>query len=189
MLTELFLKMLNRKAASPRSEAGRIIAGLGLAPGLAVADIGSGGGYFSLEFARLVGPTGRVYAVDHKSTNLGFVKRRASGAGLNNITFVLAEKNGVDLPEASLDLIFSRNSFHHLADPAGYFCGLAKALKPTGAIVIIDHAPGQGFGLVRFIKHFTPQEKIDRTMASCGFRLGASYDFLPGQTFTVWRPA
>ena len=92
MLTELFLKMLNRKAASPRSEAGRIIAGLGLAPGQAVADIGSGGGYFSLEFARLVGPTGRVYAVDHKSTNLGFVKRRASGAGLNNITFVLAEK-------------------------------------------------------------------------------------------------
>ncbi len=64
MLNSIFLKILNREAAAPRSAAGEIIDRLGLREGLAIADVGSGGGFFTVKFARRVGETGRVYAIE-----------------------------------------------------------------------------------------------------------------------------
>ena len=59
-------KMFNRKASDPKNKPSQIIESVALKPGQSIADIGSGGGYFSLEFAKIVGEEGRVYAVDTK---------------------------------------------------------------------------------------------------------------------------
>ena len=189
MLTRLFLRMLNREAASPKRGAARILESLQLTEGMTVADIGSGGGYFALAFARKVGTRGRVYAVDSQSKYLDFVKRQAAKAGLTNIEILVAERNGVALPEATLDLIFARNVFHHLADPEAYFRSLRRALKPAGTVAVIEHAPARGVGFVRLFRHFTSPERIRTAMEAAGYRLSASFDFLPVQTFTVWSRA
>ncbi len=182
MFTSLFLKMLNREASSARSKHEEILERLHIQAGQAIADIGSGGGYFTLAFAR---KAGRVYAVDIKKKYLDFIRHSSEQAGLDNITFVLAGESEMNLPEADLDLIFARNVFHHLPEPANYFANLKKYLKPGGIVAIIEHKK-KGFGFVALFGHHTSGETIVREMEKAGYFQAGSFDILPDQTFTMF---
>ena len=162
------------------------IGSLQLQEGYAIADIGSGGGYFTLEFAKKVGRTGRVYAVDTQAKNLDFIKNRFDREGLDNIAFVLATREEMDLPEAGLDLAFVRNAFYHLPEPAKYFRNLKRFPKPREKVVVIEHKPTGGFSFVLMFKHYTPVEVILREMKNAGYLLVQSFDFLPEQTFNLF---
>jgi arsenite methyltransferase len=185
MLTSLFLKMLNKEASSARSKHEEILERLHIREGQSIADIGSGGGYFTLAFARKVGKTGRVYAVDIKKKYLDFIRRRSEQAGLDNIIFVLAGEREMNLPEADLDLVFARNVFHHLPKPANYFANLKKYLKPGGIAAIIEHKK-KGFGFAALFGHHTSRDAIVREMEEAGYFLTGSFDILPDQTFTLF---
>lgn len=186
MFTSFFLNMLNREASSKQSRAEEVLERLHILEGQAVADIGSGGGYFTLAFSRMTGKTGRVYAVDVKKTNLSFIRRQAERAGLGNIVFVLADKGMKGLPEAGLDLIFARNVFHHLPGPTDYFAGLKQFLKPDGRVAIIEHQK-KGFGFVSLFGHHTSQEAIAVKMKDAGYSRTESFDILPRQSFTLFK--
>jgi len=58
---------------------------------------------------------------------------------MTNIETVLVDENGLNLPEEGCDLIFLRNAFHHIEDPACYFKTLKRFPKPRGKVVIIDY--------------------------------------------------
>jgi len=185
LFTSFFLKMLNREASSVRSKADEILRHLHLHEGETIADIGSGGGYFTFAFARIAGKAGRVYAVDVRKNYLDFIKRRSEKEGFDNITFLLAKEGMADLPEAGLDLIFARNVFHHLPGRQNYFRNLQKYLKPDGKVAIIEHKR-KGVGFVSLFGHHTAREVIERDMEMAGYSLMESSDFLPDQTFTVF---
>ncbi len=188
MLNSLLLRFLNREAASPKSRAEEIMASLDIREGWAVADLGSGGGYFTFRFAAKVGKTGRVYAVDIRVKNLEFVKSQCRSRGLDNVIPVVARADGaVDLPLKGLDLIFVRNVFHHLPEPGRYFVGLTRFLKASGKVAIIEHRPTGGFSFVSLFKHHTPIGVIGQTMEEAGYSLEKSFDFLPAQTFSMFR--
>lgn len=125
MFNSLLLKMLNREASSPGNKPVKVIETLGIGEGNTIADLGSGGGYFTLSFARVAGRSGRVYALDKQPKNLDFIKRRADREGLHNIAFVLVKDDRMELPESGLDLVFTRNVFHHLPEPPPNF-GISK---------------------------------------------------------------
>lgn len=186
MFTSFFLKMLNREAASPKHKSERIIESLQIQEGYTIADIGAGGGYFTLEFAKKVGSIGKVYAVDTQSKYLDFIRRQAERGGVDNLIVVLATEDGMQLPEAVLDLIFARNVFHHLSEPGIYFRNLKGFLKPSGKAAIIDHKPKGGFGFVSLFRHHTPEEVILQEMENAGYFLVESFDFLSGQTFNLF---
>ena len=78
MFTSLFLTLLNREAASPKSRSEQIMEALQVREGWAVADLGSGGGYFTLRFAKKVGPHGKVYAIDKRADYLELSDDRRS---------------------------------------------------------------------------------------------------------------
>jgi len=186
MFTSLFLNSLNKEASSARSKPDEIISSLGIREGNVIADIGSGGGYFTLAFAGKVRKAGRVYAVDVKPKYLEFIRRKAAREGLDNVSLVHGTVGGIDLPEARLDLVFARNVFHHLPDPSGYFRTMVRYLKPGAKAAIIDHKPKRGFGFISLFKHFTPGETIVRDMERAGYSLVGSFDFLPDQTFNIF---
>jgi arsenite methyltransferase len=186
MFTSLFLRALNREAASPGNRPEEILGKLEIREGYAVADLGSGGGFFTLAFARRTGKKGEVYAIDTQAKYLDFIRQRAEREGLNNIVLVRATEMERKLPQASLDLIFARNVFHHLPEPASYFQSLRGFLKRGGRIVIIEHRPKKGFGFVALFKHHTPVQTIIRAMDKAGYRFLSAADFLPDQTFTVF---
>ena len=81
MFTSLFLKLINREAASAGSKSEEMVEALGIRRGWHIADFGSGGGHFTFSFARKVGQAGRVYAVDTKRDYLDFVRRRPKITG------------------------------------------------------------------------------------------------------------
>jgi len=187
MFTSLLLRILNKEASSQKSRADEIIRDLGIREGFAIADIGSGGGYFTLLFADRITKTGRVYAVDVKQDYLDFIRHLAQRAGINNVSYVLAEGGELDLPKAGLDLVFARNVYHHLPDPGSYFEELKKYLKPNGIIAIIEHKPKSGFSFVALFKHHTSGLAIMKDMEKSGYVVVKSIDYLSGQSFILFR--
>jgi len=185
MFTSLFLKMLNREAASARSKPEEVIESLQIREGQIIADIGSGGGFFTLALSQKTGKTGRVYAVDVKKKYLDFIKRRSERAGLYNIVFTLSGEGEMDLPVAGVDLVFVRNVFHHLPEPANYFANLKKYVKKDGKVAIIEHKK-KGYGFVALFGHHTSQEVIVRTMEKAGYFTEGIFAFLPDHTFTLF---
>ena len=97
-MKNLKAKMFNKKASDPRNKPNQIIEIIGLKSGQVIADIGSGGGYFTLRFAEIVGEEGKVYAVDTDEKLLEFVNSNSKQKGLNNIVTVLV-KNKSELPK------------------------------------------------------------------------------------------
>jgi ubiquinone/menaquinone biosynthesis C-methylase UbiE len=167
-------------------EPDRVIAALELAPGARVADLGSGGGYFTFRLAQAVGPQGVVYAVDIDRGLLDYVSEEARRRGLGNIQAVEAAADDPRLPEQGVDLIFTSNTYHHLADRTAYFERAARYLRPGGRIAVVEYTPGTGF-FSRLFGHATRPEDIQREMEAAGYRLAAQPDFLSRQSFQVFE--
>ncbi len=162
------------------------MAALGLKPGDRVADLGSGPGYFTLRFARAVGPAGKIYAVDISRKMLDYLEKQAQAEHLMNIQPVLAEPHNPKLPLASVDVIFICDTLHHISDRLTYYPFLTRALKPGGRFANID-----------FYKRPLPvgppvhmkiaKADMIREAESAGFHLVRQYDFLKYQYFLVFR--
>jgi ubiquinone/menaquinone biosynthesis C-methylase UbiE len=115
-----------------------ILERLDLKPGLVVADIGAGTGVFSRPFAKAVGPTGRVYAVDIEPMLIGYLLGRAAGEQIPNIEPILGVPDDPKLPRADVDLAFMNDVLHHIEHKAAYLKNLAHYVKPTGRIAIVE---------------------------------------------------
>jgi arsenite methyltransferase len=179
-------KMFNKKASDPKSKPDQILETLALRPGQTIADVGAGGGYFSLRFADAIGKNGMVYAIDTNPEFLEFMMNTANEKGLSNIKTVLAPEDKLILPKKSLDIIFLRNVYHHLPNRVEYFGNLKEFLKSGGKIVIIEYKRGGPFSFQRIFGHYVLKEKIVKEMEESGYQLKNDYDFLPKQSFTVF---
>lgn len=186
-LSNLRLKMLNRRASAPGSKLGEVIESLNIQESDTVADIGSGGGYFTLEFAKRVGKSGKVYAVDTKQENLDYVKAQSEREGINNVVTVLADDE-IGLPEKSVDLVFMRNVVHHLPEPATYFADLKRFLKSDSRVAIIDYKKGGGFSFTQLFGHYIEEAVLLDEMERAGYDAMARFDFLPEQSFNIFKP-
>ena len=181
-------KMFNKKASDPKSKPDQILEALALQPGQNIADIGAGGGYFSLRFAEAVGREGRVYAVDTNPEFLEFIRNGAKDKGIDNVETIHATETKISLREKSLDLLFVRNVYHHLRDRAEYFKRLKGALKPEARVAIIEYKRDTLFSFRRIFGHYVPKETIVSEMKQTGYQLEKDYDFLPNQSFAVFSP-
>lgn len=185
-MKNLKAKMFNKKASNPKNKPDQIIKNIELKPGQTIADIGAGGGYFTLKFAETVGEKGRVYAVDTNPSFIEFIKNNAKEKRLNNILTLLIKKEELNLPEKSLDFIFMRNVTHHIPNRTKYFKNLKKFLKPNGKIIIIEYKKSKPFTFRRIFGHHIPKETIKQEMKEAGYMLIKEFDFLPEQHFTIY---
>lgn len=112
---------------------------LGLKPGMVVADVGAGTGYYARRMAPLVGSSGIVYGVDVQPEMLRLLVDGAKAAGLDNIKPVLASTTDLKLPDASIDLAIMVDVYHELAYPFEVMQSLLRALKPGGKVVFVEY--------------------------------------------------
>lgn len=162
----------------------RVVRALGIRPGDRVADLGSGGGYFTFRLASAVGPEGRVYAVDVDEGLNDYVRERAREEGRTNVEVIRARYDDPLLPEGGVDLIFLSNAYHHIDDRPSYFRNAQRYLRPGGRIAIVEFN-GQGW-LEGWFGHYTPAEMIEEEIEAAGYRLDERFDFLPKQSFLVF---
>ena len=156
---------------------------LALKPDAAVADIGSGTGYFAVRLAHFV-PQGRVYAVDIEPDMVRYLADRAKREGLDNLTAVAGAPDDARLP-GKVDLVLMVDTYHHVEQREGYFRKLAQSLKPGGRVAIIDFNAKSAMGPPPSQR--IASKRVVAEMAKAGYRLQREHRFLPNQYFLVFQ--
>lgn len=182
-------EMLNRRAAAPGFMASEVMKKLEIEKSSTIADIGSGGGFFTMKFAATTGLDGTVYAVDTNAKNLEYIRKQAEDGGLNNVKAILVEGDFVGIHELSCDLCFLRNVYHHFTDPEEYFMNLKRFIKSGGRVAIIDYRKTNSLSFVNLTHHYVDEDKLINTLKKCGYKHIASYDFIEQQSFNIFELA
>ena len=115
-----------------------VVKALQLKPGEAVADIGAGTGLYTRLFAGAVGPTGHVYATDIAPPFLAYIAANAKKDGLKNVTTIQGGDRDTNLKEASVDVAFSSDVYHHFEYPLTMNASIRRALKPNGRLYVLE---------------------------------------------------
>jgi len=164
------LSIFEEPGRDKRLQIDRVMDLLQLKPGSVIADIGAGGGWFSVRAARRVAPNGRVIAEEINPKAIAAIQQRAQREHLGNIETVLGTPDDPKLPPNSLDAAFMLKVYHEIAHPPLLLANLRTALKPGARFGIIDkNGNGSDHGL---------NEPIVRAeVEHSGFRQIARYDF------------
>ena len=164
----------------------QVMDALRVAEGTTVADLGAGGGWFTMRLARRVGRFGRVYAVDVQRLMIEAIERRVEREGLNNVTAILGEYDNPKLPpDARTDAVLIVDALHEMEDPVRLLTNVARTLKPHGRIGIIDYREGDGGPGPDAAERVPPSVVISQASAA-GLRLIEQQNFLPYQYFLIF---
>ena len=129
-------------------EFSRVVELAGVKPGMWVADVGAGEGYYSVRLAPVVGPRGRVLAEDIVPEVRDRLAQRVQRENLDNVAVSLGEADDPHLPPGSLDRVFLVHVYHEVRSPYGFLWHIRESLKPDGQIIVVDaDRPPQRHGL------------------------------------------
>lgn len=154
----------NEEARDRAREADKIMDMAAIAPGMTVADIGAGEGYYTIRLAERVGPKGRVLAQDIQPAVRDKLAERVNREQLDTVSVKLGAPADPRLPPASFDRVFMVHMYHEIASPYAFLWHLHPALKPGGRVIIVDSDRPTG-------DHGTPPLLLQCEMAASGFRL------------------
>jgi ubiquinone/menaquinone biosynthesis C-methylase UbiE len=110
----------------------------GVQPGMTVVDYGCGPGRYTRRFARMVGPSGKVYAVDVQPLALEMVKGDMARHGLKNVIPVLADGYNSGLPDECADMVYALDMFFGVSQPTKFLKELKRVTRKDGLLVIDD---------------------------------------------------
>lgn len=150
-------------------EADTVMTIAGITPGMTVADIGAGEGYYTIRLAARVGPTGRVLGQDIVPEVRDKLAARVTRENLENVSVKLGAPADPKLPANSFDRVFMVHMYHEIEAPLEFLWRLRPALRVGGRVVVVDADRPTNL-------HGTPPGLLDCEMRSVGFR---RVDFRP----------
>ena len=162
----------------------QVMDALGIADGARVADLGAGGGWFTVRLSRRVGPNGRVYAEDIQPQMIESIARRVSREGLANVMTVLGTPNDPRLP-TDLDAVLIVSTYPEMTDPVALLENVAGSLKPNGRVGIIDFRL-EGGGPGPPTDERVEPDAVIRDAERAGLQLLAREEFLTYQYLLVF---
>jgi predicted methyltransferase len=162
-----------------------IIAFAGVKPGMTVAELGAGGGYYTRMLSKAVGPNGKVYAIVTQAqvTAGRTANLEALAKVLGNVQVVpVASMAAIKTPTPA-DLFWTTENYHDFHNNGGDIAGLNKAvfdaLKPGGVFYVEDHSAAKGAGLAATASVHRMDEDVAKTeLAAAGFRIDAETNLL-----------
>jgi ubiquinone/menaquinone biosynthesis C-methylase UbiE len=166
----------------------QIMDALQIGEGSVVADLGAGGGWFTVRLARQVGPNGRVYAEDIQAPMIETITRRVEREGLRNVQTVLGTPVDPRLPSRSIDAVLIVDAYHEIEQPVTLLRNVGQALKTTGVIGIVNFkTDGGGPGPDMDLR--VDPEKVIADARAAGLELRKRETFLRYQYMLTFGPA
>lgn len=154
----------NEQVRDDRREAVTVMDLADIRPGMTVADIGAGEGYYTVRLAERVGRDGRVLAEDIDRDALARLGSRVEAERLDNVSIKLGTPDDPRLPRGSFDRIFMVHMYHEVTEPYAFLWRLRPALKNNGSVIVVDvDRPTNEHGM--------PPKLLFCEFSSVGFRL------------------
>jgi ubiquinone/menaquinone biosynthesis C-methylase UbiE len=163
----------------------QVMDALGIGEGSVVADVGAGGGWFTVRLARRVGPNGVVYAQDVQPQMLDSISRRIVRENLANVRYIRGERRDPKLPAGRLDAVLMVDAYHEFENPVALLRGVRAALKPGGRVGIINFTT-EGGGPGPPFNERVRVERVVEEAAQAQLRLLGRETFLEFQYFLIF---
>ncbi|MGD9810737.1 MAG: class I SAM-dependent methyltransferase [Sphingobium sp.] len=128
----------SEEARDRAGEATEIMKLAGVKPGMTVADIGAGEGYYTVRLAERVGKDGRVLAEDIVAEVIDALGQRINREAWDNVSVRLGAPDNPRLPNNSFDRIFLVHMYHEIEEPYAFLWHMRPALKPDGEVIVVD---------------------------------------------------
>lgn len=173
----------NEEARDRLNEAGLVMAKAAIKPGMTVADIGAGEGYYTIRLAQKVGGEGRVLAQDIVPAVRDALAERVARERLENVSVKLGTPADPKLPDRSFDRIFMVHMYHEIGQPYEFLWRMRPSLRPGGLVVVVDaDRPTRDHG--------TPPELLRCEFAAVGYsRIAIEEMRSAGGYLATFRPA
>jgi ubiquinone/menaquinone biosynthesis C-methylase UbiE len=180
---------LERPEREQEEQPQKLLELMSLKPADVVADIGAGTGYFSFRIARRV-PQGKVLAVDIQQEMLDLLAKRADQSGVKNVEPVLGKVDDPKLPESAVDAVLMVDAYHEFDHPREMMQGIARSLKPTGRVVLVEYR-GEDPDVPIKPLHKMTEAQAKKEMAAVGLEHLKTYNDLPRQHVMIFgkKPA
>ena len=161
------------------------IAFAGVKPGMKVAELFPGGGYFTRPLSDVVGPRGHIYGIENVKWDDGSDAKVAAAVKDRNVSMQMVKFGQFSLPE-KVDLFWISQNYHdlHIAkygavDMAAFNRHVYESLKPGGIYFILDHQANPGTGEAQIAKlHRIRKSQVIREVEAAGFKLAGEDDAL-----------
>ena len=144
----------------------KVVALAGVKPGMWVADVGAGEGYYSVRLSPVVGKQGRVLAEDIQPDVTDELAQRVQRQGLDNVAVTLGEPDDPKLPANSLDRVFLVHVYHEVESPYAFLWHLRAGLKPGGEVIVVDSDRPAN-------RHGMPPQLLACELRAVGFQMRA----------------
>ena len=164
----------------------RLLSALDLTPGMTVADIGAGTGYYSWRIAQRVGMGGTVYAVDIQPEMIKLLEQQMSRRAAVNVKAVLGTLTDPRLPPAGVDLALMVDVYHELEYPYEMLTAIVRALKPGGRLVFVEFRAGDASVPIKAL-HTMSEAQVRREAAVHALAWVKTARELPWQHAVVFR--
>lgn len=171
---------LVRESRVREEEPEKLLAALAVEPGQTVCDLGCGNGFYTMRLAKLVGPRGRVLAVDIQPEMLELLRDRVDARGVTNIEPILGEEDDPRLPVGDIDLILLVDVYHELSDPPKMLAAMRESLRPEGRVALVEFRAEDPAVPIKPLHKMTQRQCLKEFTAN-GFKLVGQYDELPWQ--------
>lgn len=166
-------RQIAQERAQAESDLPHLVEALELAPGMTVADVGSGGGAVTVVLGKW-NTSGRVFATDITERGLRLTREYATREGLTNVTVIEGAAGATNLPDACCDAIFMRDVYHHITEIESFNKSLKASLKTGGRLAIIDFQADKGSKLPAGVPanregHGVPPPVVEAELTAAGF--------------------
>ena len=177
---------LERSEREEEENPDKAIQALGLKPGMTVADVGAGSGYFTVRMAKLVGPDGKVYATDIQQQMLDILGKRLRAEKIPNVELVRGTVTDPNLPAGKMDLILMVDVYHEFSEPQAMLRKMKEALAQDGRLVLIEFRKEDPAVPIR-LEHKMSVAEVRAELEAEGFKLDRLVDILPRQHIFIFN--
>lgn len=175
---------LERPEREKEENSSQLLRNLKIKPGMVVADIGAGSGYYTARLSKLVGD-GKVYAVDVEPEMIRYLDQRIAKERLTNVKTILGGEKSVQLPANSIDLMLLVDVYHEFSFPYEMGRSMLDALKPGGLLYLVEFRAEDNNVPIKAVHKMSEKQAV-KELKAAGFQFVRNISNLPWQHCMVF---